>query len=255
LHPKGPHGYGFIVGDYTSNISIIGNLIAHNYQRNPLLKFGSSAIVANNLIYNTGELATHADARYRLKASIVGNVYIKGPDSSGVNPIYLYNSDSTASVYVSDNDAVGAASNPWSIVSIKPSDVIFHASKPPVWDTGLVVRSSGEVKSWVLSNTGARPADRDSVDARIVSGVKNGTGRIINCVANDGSARCRKNAGGWPVLAQNYRALVLPASPNGDDDKDGYTNLEEWLHSYSAEVEGRAVSSKVPNPPVQLRVE
>jgi hypothetical protein len=41
-------------------------------------------------------------------------------------------------------------------------------------------------------------------------------------------------------LAKNQRALTLPANPNGDDDGDGYTNLEEWLHCMAAQVEGRS---------------
>ena len=94
--------------------------------------------------------------------------------------------------------------------------------------------------SFVLANAGSRPAQRSDVDARIISEVRNRTGRIINCVAADGSTRCSANAGGWPKLAQNYRKLELPASPNGDDDGDGYTNLEEWLHQMAAEVEGLA---------------
>jgi hypothetical protein len=41
--------------------------------------------------------------------------------------------------------------------------------------------------------------------------------------------------GGWPVLEENARPLAFipgyPSSnPHGDDDADGYTNLEEWLH-------------------------
>ena len=28
-----------------------------------------------------------------------------------------------------------------------------------------------------------------------------------------------------------------PADRNGDKDSDGYTNLEEWLHAFAAEVE------------------
>src|SRR5690606_33069523 len=53
-----------------------------------------------------------------------------------------------------------------------------------------------------------------------------------------------------PVDVRNTRRLVLPSNPNGDDDNDGYTNLEEWLHGWSAYVEGRAE-----NPPeVESRV-
>ena len=37
-----------------------------------------------------------------------------------------------------------------------------------------------------------------------------------------------------PRIIANCR---LPPSPNGDDDGDGYTNLEEWLHDFSEQVE------------------
>jgi hypothetical protein len=32
----------------------------------------------------------------------------------------------------------------------------------------------------------------------------------------------------WP--APTMATPALPSSPNADDDGDGYTNLEEWLH-------------------------
>jgi hypothetical protein len=38
-------------------------------------------------------------------------------------------------------------------------------------------------------------------------------------------------------VAENYRPLVIPREPNGDEDGDGYTNLEEWLHKHAAAVE------------------
>ena len=58
--------------------------------------------------------------------------------------------------------------------------------------------------------------------------VQNGTGQII---------ASQTDVGGWPTLAENTRELTLPAAPNGDDDEDGYTNLEEWLHEQAAAVE------------------
>ena len=59
---------------------------------------------------------------------------------------------------------------------------------------------------------------------------------------------CSKNVGGWPVYAENYRELTIPDNPNADDDGDGYTNLEEWLHNFSAIVEGRAPEPSEPPP-------
>ncbi|MES2697659.1 MAG: LamG-like jellyroll fold domain-containing protein, partial [Verrucomicrobiota bacterium] len=45
------------------------------------------------------------------------------------------------------------------------------------------------------------------------------------------------SAGGWPVLAVNTTTHTYPINPNSDDDSDGYTNIEEWLHAKSAAVE------------------
>ena len=82
--------------------------------------------------------------------------------------------------------------------------------------------------AWVLANAGARPADRDPVDARVVKSVREQTGSI---------PASQKDVGGWPELKENHHVLALPKDPNKDDDGDGYTNLEEWLHALAAEVE------------------
>ena len=50
-----------------------------------------------------------------------------------------------------------------------------------------------------------------------------------------------EDVGGWPELEENRRELTLPKDPNGDDDGNGYTNLEQWLQSYAAEVERHAL--------------
>ncbi|MCB0329015.1 MAG: hypothetical protein KDD70_05115 [Bdellovibrionales bacterium] len=97
--------------------------------------------------------------------------------------------------------------------------------------------SSLEAFSFVLAHAGARPAERDSVEEAAVQDVDSRTGRIINCVAADGSTRCEKNAGGWPTYSHQTRALQLPADLFGDDNADGYTNFENWLDSFRDGVE------------------
>jgi len=104
------------------------------------------------------------------------------------------------------------------------------ATEPPVIVPGLQIRPAGQVREWTLANAGARPADRDPADARIVAHVRARTGTIL---------KSQDDVGGWPELPQNRRKLTTPDNPSGDDDGDGYTNLEEWLHGYAAEVEGR----------------
>jgi hypothetical protein len=83
--------------------------------------------------------------------------------------------------------------------------------------------------------------------------VKNRTGQIINCVGSNGTTRCNKNGGGWPVLAQNRRTLTLPSNPSSVAS-NGYTNLENWLHAMDQTLAG-VVSTQSPTSPPALSVQ
>ncbi|MFO8013271.1 MAG: hypothetical protein R6X20_08195 [Phycisphaerae bacterium] len=107
---------------------------------------------------------------------------------------------------------------------------VHRAAEPPITVPGLPIKPAAEVKAWVLARAGARPADRGPVDTRLIDEVRTGQGKIIASQAD---------VGGWPDLAENRRPLTLPDKPCADDDGDGYTNLEEWLHGFAAEVEAR----------------
>jgi hypothetical protein len=123
-----------------------------------------------------------------------------------------------------------------------------------VWNSGLTALKTANngVYNSVLINAGARPTDRDSVDKRMISDVKNRTGRIINCVAANGTSRCDLNAGGWPYIAQHTRRLTLPSNPNGVAS-NGYTNLENWLHAMDGELQG-VTAAQSPTAPPSLSV-
>jgi hypothetical protein len=138
-------------------------------------------------------------------------------------------------VYVYDNRDPDLGSSYAALVTLTGGDVIpnlMTQTTAPVWNTGLVAMKSANsaVYSWVLSNAGARPTDRDSVDKRVVLNVRKGTGGVINCVTSDGTTRCNKNAGGWPSYAQNHRTLTLPTN-QASIASNGYSNLENWLNS------------------------
>jgi hypothetical protein len=104
-----------------------------------------------------------------------------------------------------------------------------RATKPPVAVQGLAVKPVGEVSGWVLAHAGARPADRDPVDTRVVQQVRARTGSI---------PASQSDVGSWPDLAEKRRELTVPENAHGDDDGDGYTNLENWLHDFATDVEG-----------------
>jgi hypothetical protein len=105
-----------------------------------------------------------------------------------------------------------------------------RATEPPITVPGYTVKPAAEVEEWVLATAGARPADRDPVDVRVVKDVREQTGSI---------SASQENVGGWPELEKNRRELTLPENPNGDDDDNGYTNLEQWLHGYAAQAESQ----------------
>ena len=94
--------------------------------------------------------------------------------------------------------------------------------------SGVTTHDAFHAYDIVLNNSGARPADRDLVDNRIIQEVRDRTGHFIDS---------QNDVGGWPDLKENYRILEIPVNPHQDDDLDGYTNLEEWLHNYSKNVE------------------
>ena len=257
-HPKGAHGYGVLFGPVDGHVSFSGNLLAHVVARNPLSN-ATNVVIVNNVIYNWKNFGVDLQGQSGkpTKNAVVGNVFVKGPDYSSHTPVTLRGDDangilSGTKVYLEDNTAQGATSDPWSIASAVFGNLTlanFKSSTPPSWPSGMTrLPTSGDVTlTTVLKTVGARPADRDTVDTRVVNDVRNGTGRIINCVSPNGTARCERNGGGYPTLAQNTRALTLPADPN-TVTASGYTNLELWLHGMSADVEGRA--RKAPASPV-----
>lgn len=252
IHPEGKHGFGVLIGPVDGNATLAGNLFANMQSRNPMTAAGRVAIV-NNLVYNWGNTAVDLQSRGLVtQNSVVGNAFVRGPDTTGSYAPIGLRADSTtlrpgAKVFLSDNTGAGATSDAWSLAgSIYGTLTLanFKSSSPLAWPASMTTlpTSQNVVREHVLKYSGARPADRDAVDARIISQTRAGTGRIINCVAANGTARCERNGGGYPSLAVNRRALSLPANPN-EVTASGYTNLELWLHRMAAQVEGRAPSA------------
>jgi hypothetical protein len=244
------HGFGVLLGSSPSGgrVSMFGNLMAHETERNPLTR-ARELVFVNNMIYDRQgrDFDAQSEKGRTTKTSVVGNTFVKGPSyDAPTKPVYIRtNGDYTlyagSKIYVSQNHADSGDSNSQMIV-FTGGDVIsglLSTTTAPVWISGLKVASasSGSVYYSVLKNVGARPADRDSVDKRVIDHVKTRSGGIINCVANDGSSRCSRNAGGWPYLAPHTRKLTLPSNP-GSVASNGYTNLENWLHSMADTAQG-----------------
>jgi len=244
LHPKGAHSTGVLIGRHVKRVSLHHSLLAHNYFRNPAAQADTVTELVNNVFYNWGSwghtiFSDGSGLTTPLFANVRGNYYQRGVDSQDHQPIEVASNLSPESkVFVEGNIGPGRESNAGDDWNLVLGNAEIYRSFTPVGTPAVsTVIPADEAYHDVLKYAGARPADRDTVDKRIVQAVRTGTGQIINCV-NPGSGRCSKNAGGWPALAQNRHILTIPINPNGDADGDGYTNLEEWLHAFSTEVDG-----------------
>jgi MYXO-CTERM domain-containing protein len=250
------HGFGPLFGPSTGRLAFYGSLVAHNRGRQPM-SITAELVWVNNVAYDRSQAFTTLHNREGIASlnSLVGNLYLEGLSiidwAEGSSPIQLTNelTEPASRVHLADNvwSEQPGSTDPWAMVSNKSGQSlsVLKADTPPTWVDGLVAKptANDEALDWVLASAGARPADRDSVELRIVKDVQDGTGENINCVEDDGSERCAKNAGGWPVYEVNTQVFDAPDDPNGDEDDDGYTNLEEKLHELANAVEGNAGSS------------
>jgi hypothetical protein len=236
LNKRGPHSKGLLIGDKASRVAVYRNLFAKNVDRSPLVKGGGTVAVVNNLMYDSGSKKfidmVNVDDAGPIMVAAVGNVLIRGKDTpAGAAAVRVHKSVKPGSfIYLLDNEYDGRLLIYGTAFMPRTFDYPVQLLK----STPIV--ASQQVEELVLAQAGARPAERDPVDARIIAEVRSRSGRIIDS---------QREVGGWPPQTYNYRKLALPPNPNGDDDQDGYTNIEEVLHYLAALVEGKEAISPV----------
>lgn len=250
-HDKGEHGFGSLIrGARGAKMSWHHNLWANHLDRmprpgnyslpaqddkGPLLEFRS------NVFYNWGRERSgyNFDISTHNQYNFIDNSYIAGPDSKG--NVAFEEQNQLARAYWSGNSMNGTipADQKTLVTGNIPAGYWLDA---PL-DVGAVASDPApSAYERVLAGAGASLV-RDAVDRTIVAGVRSRTGRIIDNEAQDG---------GWPVLRSGAapadgdndgmpdaweRARNLdPASADGaaDRNKDGYSNLEEYLNELAA---------------------
>lgn len=190
-HSKIEHSKGSLIHDNVSDILIVDNLYAHNYERNPLFKGGVRGVIVNNMIFDPGQRAIH----YNLMSeewgnhpwqvgqmAAVGNVLRAGmstPDQLAFLEIGGYGD---LQYYGKDNVAVDRVGRPLPMLGSYTNSTakIIETDKPPLWPEGLTAMPATEVQRYIQANAGARPWDRDMDDVLLIADVAEGRGTIIN---------------------------------------------------------------------------
>ncbi len=189
-HRFGEHSKGTLIFDGARDILLLQNLFAHNYERNPLFKGGTSGAVVNNLIFNPGLRALHynhfpsspRDDAADGALAAVGNVLRAGPSTDDNIAFFMIGGFGDVTYFAHDNVAVdeAGASLP-ALGRYTTSDAqVITVDAPPVWPEGLSVLPARAVEAVLLSGVGARPWDRDFHDQRLIRHVGDGHGAIID---------------------------------------------------------------------------
>ncbi len=247
-HRKKTHSAGLLIGDNSYNVSVHHNLLAHNDFRNPLIIEGGTHDIVNNVIYNWGILpAEIVDYGSNTFLNFVGNYFVAGP-STNPGPYEILFPEGDPKIYVQDN--IGPhRSDPnmdeWAIVGFKWGEEgvapVKHRSSTRFETPQISTHSAAEAMEIVLAEAGATAPQRDAVDRRIVNDVKNRTGKIIDSPdqvggypdLSDGTPPVDSDHDGMPDEWERQMNLNPndASDGNGDLDADGYTNIEEYIHS------------------------
>ncbi|KUJ86188.1 hypothetical protein AVO45_04310, partial [Ruegeria marisrubri] len=198
IHPKGDHSMGVLIGDGSSNVTIVRNLFAHNEFRNATVKDNSTEIeFINNLIYNYGDRGFRGHSE--ITANIIGNIYLPGSDTGNTAAIQLVGPGDGTAYYLDDN------------IADVDGDAVSTISDSPVFaPSNVSVLPSSQVMDYVLANAGARFPSLGSIDARIIQSVIDGTGNIIDS----------------PDDVGGYETVANPPPPS-DRDNDGVPDSHE----------------------------
>ena len=261
-HPKGDHGYGGIWGG--KGATFHHNLLSDHSSRNP--RFNGSRYnnepekeivdFRNNVIYNWGFNSAYGGEGGN--QNIVSNYYKYGPASKHKDRI-VEPWDSTGQWYVADNFVFGfpkITNDNWA-GGVQGEFRNSGRVNSPFPYASITTQSSEEAYEFVLENAGAVFPKRDSVDLRIIGEVRSGTetyGGVWG--ARSGIIDSQTQVGGWPELKSTeapkdsdadgmpdsweMKNGLNPENPedrNDDQNKDGYTNLENYLNELVTEIE------------------
>ena len=205
-HSKGEHSKGSLIHDNVTGASVRDSLYAHNRERNILFKGGAQGEMTGNVVYNAGKRFAHYNLHkgewgdhpfVEGRVKVAQNIFLGGPSTDPKAAAFMLGGDGPLALTILENLALRADGAPMEMTGR------FGTATPRLTlqahayvDHTAALRAHMET---VLDTCGARPWERDPIDARIVADVRNGTGRIIDS---------EQEVGGYPVRPETWAAFV-----------------------------------------------
>ncbi len=256
VHGKGAHGYGGLWGGY--NASFHHNLLAHHKSRNPRF-YGvrdgierEKAELINNVIYNWGSNSSYGGEGGEY--NIINNYYKSGPATkSNKDRIFeAYYLGSYGKFFVEGNLVGGfpdVTADNWLGIDLKSGGNKEDLKALSVFEiTEVEFTSADEAYEKVLEHAGAS-LWRDTVDARIVEEVANGTATFGGTYGDGlGIIDTQGTIGGWPELKEG----IAPADTDQDGMPDAWETEKELNPNDSNDASGKDLSNYYTNLEIYL---
>lgn len=258
------HSYGPLLGNNSDEISFHHNVIAHIRLRAPKLADVQDVDVVNNISYNWRFKAVdykHTAGRQDVeRINTIGNVYRRGADDIGREPLQKTNlTNASAKLYFDNNEYFDGAP-----VTVFGGVVITATKNARSADVDINAETAAQVWATLLDNVGAIVPTLDPIDADFLAEIADGTGQIVDCVdledqdnsvliedcvdeSSFGSffaypeltraAGYDTDSDGMPDVWETAHGLDPndATDRNGDMVGDGWTNLEYYLNQFAGD--------------------
>lgn len=220
--------------------SVIRSLFIDNKTRNP--KGRGTHEIINSVFYNwASDGFIMGDTSGDSECNLVGSYFVYGPSSSSGS--HITNTTPTFKVFGDDNWVDSDKNGTLDGMLMTDYKTATRVQTPFAHPAGVANKLPAKAAlEYVLANVGASKA-RDAVDELLIDQLRSygKKGQIINTEADNGiagnvgtvaggTAPVDTDKDGMPDSWETTRGLKpATADDKGDDDADGYTNIEEYL--------------------------
>ena len=171
---------------------------------------GARGAMVNNLIFNPGDRAIH----YNLIASegrghdvetgrltLMANLLRHGPSTEPGTPLFVLQGQGDVELYLAGNLAFDVRGKPVAMTDNRSrGQARIRPARSPYLPPGLPILPADQLEQALPPAVGARPWDRDALDAQLLADMARGVGRIIDSEL--------ENPLGYPQHAPTWRPFV-----------------------------------------------